>query len=155
MEKNKPLCALRFGKLMSHAIMMPCLMGIFTANAQTGQEWDDPAVTSVNREGAHTIAIPMAKEADVAKNDMTASPYYQSLDGTWKFYWVSNPDKVQEAMCGKDYNDAAWSDIDVPASWQVYGLHHNRDWDKPLYCNVAYPFSFDKNTYSVMADRPG
>ena len=154
MEKNKPLGASRLGTLMSRAAMMACLMGIGTANAQTGKEWDDVAVTSVNREEAHTIAIPMAKEADVAKNDMAASPYYQSLDGTWKFYWVSNPSKVNAKMCEKDYNDAAWSDIDVPSSWQVYGIHHGKNWDKPLYCNVAYPFSFDKNTYSVMAERP-
>ena len=154
MEKNKPLGASRLGTLMSRAAMMACLMGIATANAQTGKEWDDVAVTSVNREEAHTIAIPMAKEADVAKNDMAASPYYQSLDGTWKFYWVSNPSKVNAKMCEKDYNDAAWSDIDVPSSWQIYGIHHGKNWDKPLYCNVAYPFSFDKNTYSVMAERP-
>ncbi len=139
-------------RLLSCAAMMVCI-GI--ADAQTGKEWDDPTVTSVNREGAHTVAIPLSNEADVAKNDMAVSPYYMSLDGTWKFYWVSNPNKVQAAMCGKDYNDAAWSDIDVPSSWQVYGLHHGKNWDKPLYCNVAYPFSFDESTYSVMKDRPG
>ena len=68
---------------------------------------------------------------------------------------MSNPSKVQESYCAQDYNDASSTDIDVPSSWQVYGLHHGKNWDKPLYCNVAYPFSFDKNTYSVMAERPG
>lgn len=106
----------RLGKLKNHAAMMALLMGVATANAQTGKEWDDPAVTSVNREGAHTLAIPMANESDVAKNDMAASPYYMSLDGTWKFYWVSNPSKVQESYCAQDYNDASWTDIDVPSS---------------------------------------
>jgi len=155
MEKNKPLGASRLVRLMSRATMMACLMGITTVNAQTGKEWDDVSVTNVNKEVAHTIAIPFGSEKDVTKNDMTASPYYQSLDGVWKFYWVSNPSKVNSKMCEKDYNDAAWSDIDVPSSWQVYGIHHNKNWDKPLYCNVQYPFSYDKNTYSVMADRPG
>ncbi len=155
MEKNNLGGLTCLSVLKNYATWMICVMGFATANAQTGKEWDDPAVTSLNREGAHTLAIPMANETDVAKNDMTASPYYQSLDGTWKFYWVSNPSKVNAKMCEKDYNDAAWSDIDVPSSWQVYGLHHNKNWDKPLYCNVAYPFSYDKNTYSVMAERPG
>jgi len=131
------------------------LMGMATAFAQTGKEWDDPTVTSVNRETAHTIAIPMANEADVTKNDMTSSPYYQSLDGTWKFFWVKNPSQAVASMCKQDFNDAAWTDIDVPSSWQVWGLHHGKNWDKPLYCNVAYPFSFNESTYSVMADRPG
>ena len=123
-------------------------------SAQTGNEWDDPKITSVNREVAHTTAIPMATEADVASNDMTVSPYYLSLDGKWKFYWVSSPSKVKDSQCAKDFNDASWTDIDVPSSWQVWGLHNNKSWDKPLYCNVAYPFTFNETTYSVMASRP-
>ena len=61
------------------------------AMGQTGKEWDDPLTTSVNREMAHTLALPMASEADAVKNDMTLSPYYMSLDGKWKFQWVNAP----------------------------------------------------------------
>lgn len=124
------------------------------AHAQTGKEWDDPEISHVNREEAHTISVPFGKESDVASNDMTQSPYYQSLDGTWKFHWVKNPTLANKAYCTKDLDDSSWTDIDVPASWQVYGLRHNKNWDKPLYCNVAYPFSFNESNYSVMADRP-
>ena len=124
------------------------------AFAQTGKEWDDPKTTSVNREAAHTVSIPMASETDVAANDMTLSPWYQSLDGKWKFMWVKQPSLAKDDYCAKDYNDGAWTDIDVPSSWQVWGMQHGESWDKPLYCNVAYPFSFNESTYSVMADRP-
>ncbi len=130
------------------------LVATSMATAQTGKEWDDPKITSVNREVAHTTAIPMASEADVATNDMSASPYYMSLDGKWKFQWVNMPSKATATMCAKDYNDASWTDIDVPSSWQVWGLHNGKSWDKPLYCNVAYPFSFSESNYSVMAERP-
>ena len=129
--------------------------GAVVAMAQTGTEWDNPSITSVNREPSHTLAIPLESENDVAKNDMSASPYYQSLDGKWKFLWVKKPSLVMAATCSKDYNDAAWSNIDVPASWQVYGIHNSKSWDKPLYCNTQYPFEYDRNTYSIMADRPG
>ncbi len=123
-------------------------------HAQAGHEWDDPKVTSVNRELAHCVPIPMASAANVTGNDMTQSPYYQSLDGKWKFLWVEEPSKALTSYCEKDIDESMWSDIDVPSSWQIYGLHNNKKWDKPLYCNVAYPFAFDKNTYSVMAERP-
>lgn len=128
-----------------------------SAQAQTitGTEWDNPDITSVNREAAHTLAIPMATEQGVRSNDFRESPYYQSLDGTWKFTWVKNPSLALSTLCKKDLNDSSWGTIDVPASWQVYGIHHNKNWDKPLYCNVAYPFSFNENTFSVMAGRPG
>ena len=46
--------------------------------AQTGKEWDDPKITSVNREVAHTMALPMASETDVTKNDRTLSPFLSS-----------------------------------------------------------------------------
>ena len=99
-----------------------------TASAQTGKEWDDPTISSVNRETAHTTALPMQSETDVVKNDLTLSPFYQSLDGVWKFQWVNTPSKATATMCAKDFNDAAWTDIDVPSSWQVWGLHNNKSY---------------------------
>ena len=126
-----------------------------TASGQTGTEWDDPLKTSVNRETAHTISIPMATEADINQNDISMSLYYQSLNGKWKFQWVAKPDNAKAEWCAKDFNDASWTDIDVPSSWQVWGINHNKSWDKPLYVNwVWYPFAYDKTTFSVMASRP-
>ena len=138
--------------------MMICLAALslpVLASAQmTGKEWDDPKVSHVNRETAHTVSIPMGSEAEAVQNDMSLSPWYQSMDGKWKFMWVRQPSLAKDEYCAKDYNDAAWTDIDVPSSWQVWGLRNNKSWDKPLYCNVAYPFSFSEQTYSVMAERP-
>lgn len=141
-------------KKLNYVIALSSLFAL-AANAQTGKEWDDPKVSHVNREEAHTVSIPFGKASDVSTNDMSTSPYYMSLDGTWKFYWVGNPTQASKTFCSKDYNDASWTNIDVPASWQVFGLHNKKNWDKPLYCNVAYPFSFNESTYSVMQDRPG
>ena len=135
-------------------INMIALMTVGQAFAQTeitGKEWDNPLVTSVNRETAHTLAIP---DAFGTAADMSQSPWYQSLDGVWKFYWVGVPTSAKDEWCAKDFNDAAWTNIDVPSSWQVWGLNHGKSWDKPLYCNTSYPFSYNESTYSVMADRP-
>ena len=140
----------RFERLL----LFIALLASHLALAQTGKEWDDPKISHVNRETAHTISIPFASEADVAANDIHESPYYMSLDGKWKFYWVKTPTSLNPATCAKDYNDASWTDIDVPSSWQVWGVNHGKSWDKPLYCNVAYPFSYNESTYSVMASRP-
>ena len=150
--QNKNLTTRIMARTFVCAVMCTSALTVF---AQTGKEWDDPKITSVNRETAHTIAIPMASASDVTKNDMTLSPWYQSLNGTWKFLWVKSPSSVKEETCAKDYNDASWTDIDVPSSWQVWGLNHGKSWDKPLYCNTQYPFSFNDQTFSIMADRPG
>ena len=105
-----------------------CVAAGACLSTASAQEWDNPKITHVNRETAHTTALPMASEADVVKNDRTLSPYYLTLDGVWKFQWVNTPSKATTAMCATDYNDAAWTDIDVPSSWQVWGLHHNKSW---------------------------
>ena len=137
------------------AAAIACLTTAHAQTTITGKEWDDPLKTSVNRETAHTLAIPMQSDAAIAQNDMTLSPYFQSLNGTWKFMWVGKPTSAKAEWCAKDYNDASWTAIDVPSSWQVWGLNHGKSWDKPLYVNwVWYPFSYNSSTFSVMADRP-
>ncbi|MBO4800543.1 MAG: discoidin domain-containing protein [Bacteroidaceae bacterium] len=129
------------------------------ASAQTLKEWDDVSITSLNRLRAHTLDIPVASASEAAAaytptNALEASPWFLSLNGTWKFKWVGTPEQASKTFFEDSFNASAWEDIEVPSSWQVYGLRHNKQWDKPLYCNVVYPFSYDQTTWSVMADRP-
>lgn len=129
-----------------------CLLPL-TLAAQTGNEWDDVAVTHVNREEAHALSIPYADETAVEAYDMEASPYFMSLNGTWKFKWVPDPSQRPETFYDPSCDVSGWDDITVPSVWQVYGVRHNKNWDKPLYCNTEYPFTYTAD-YSVMADRP-
>lgn len=147
-----------------HRLTIACMAVLCSCQAimaQTLQEWDDVSITNLNRLRAHTLDIPVASASEAAAaytptNALEASPWFLSLNGTWKFQWVGTPDKASKTF----YRDAfrptsAWVDIEVPSAWQVYGLRNNKQWDKPLYCNTGYPFSYDSNTWSVMADRPG
>ena len=115
-------------------------MASSNAYAIDGKEWDNPSISSVNRELAHTTTIPQG--------------FSVSLDGVWKFKWAANPTSAPKNAFGENYDDSSWDNITVPSSWQVYGIRNNKNWDKPLYCNVQYPFSYDGSTYSVMANRP-
>ncbi len=126
-----------------------------TLGAQTMKEWDDVSVTSVNREQAHALPISCQDEGTLRGGDIAASDYHASLNGTWKFRWVTEPSKVPARFFADDFNASAWDDIDVPSAWQVYGIRHNKAWDKPLYCNTSYPFTYNDQTWSVMASRPG
>lgn len=108
------------------------------AGAQTMNEWDDVSTTALNRVEAHMLALPETQ---------------LSLNGTWKFRWVPLPSQRPANFFAADYDDSRWDDIEVPSAWQVYGIRHNKSWDKPLYVNTSYPFTYDSN-YSVMADRP-
>ncbi|MBQ7494826.1 MAG: discoidin domain-containing protein [Bacteroidaceae bacterium] len=139
---------------------MTILSGCLPALSQTLTEWDNVSVTNLNRLRAHTLDIPVASVSEAAAaytptNALEASPWFLSLNGTWKFKWVGTPEQAHKTFFQDSFNASGWDDIEVPSSWQVYGLRHNKQWDKPLYCNTGYPFSYDSNTWSVMADRPG
>ncbi|MBO7068967.1 MAG: discoidin domain-containing protein [Bacteroidaceae bacterium] len=122
--------------------------------AQTMTEWDDVSVFQLNREESHDLSIPFAS-AEAAKTlDLAQSPYYLNLNGTWKFHWSGMPTGAPSDFYAKDFNDGAWDNITVPYPWQVYAVRNGKSWDKPLYVNTQYPFSYT-DTYSVMADRWG
>ena len=146
-------------------LVAPCALSMVPTDgtAQTMTEWDNPAVFQLNREKAHAIALPQQTVASRGESDWRDSPYVFTLNGTWKFHWSPNPSSPLPASPkGEGFIDdasirkqaASWDDIDVPCPWQVYGFRHNKSWDKPLYVNTGYPFTYDRETWSVMADRP-
>lgn len=116
--------------------------------AQTMTEWDDVAVTSVNREKAVQVALPVT---DVAGGE---SPFVKSLNGTWKFKWSAMPSQRPDGFQSPNYITDGWDDITVPYPWQVFGVRNGKNWDKPLYVNTGYPFTYNSSTFSVMASRP-
>ncbi len=128
------------------------LMGVSSTFAQetyTGTEWNDVKITKKNREEAKTLEIPFATEQDVQSKSIEQSPYFQSLNGTWKFNWVADPSKKPVDFYTSFSKSAGWDDITVPAVWQVYGVRNDKNWDKPLYVNTRYPFTYNSTTYEV------
>lgn len=57
--KNNSVTMISMKKMMMGVGLLMVCVGMM---AQTGKEWDDPMVTSVNRETAHSLAIPMVSE---------------------------------------------------------------------------------------------
>ena len=125
---------------------------VFNLSAQT--EWDDVSITQVNKEEAHTFAIPFQTEQQVQELQIEESPYYLSLNGVWKFKWVKDPDSRPAGFQEVAFDVNGWDNIEVPSVWQMYGIKNNKNWDKPMYVNLRYPFTYNTTTWSVMADRP-
>ena len=94
----------------------------------------------MNKETACQTAIPFADEGQALRLSIEESPYYQTLNGTWKFHWVADPEKRPKDFFKPDYDVSDWDNIKVPATWQIEAVRHNKPWDKPLYCNTIYPF---------------
>lgn len=141
---------------MKHHSIIHIILGLLLVSGSlTAQnEWDNVEITQINREEAHTTAIPYSEERQVGDLAMEESPYYLSLNGIWKFKWVPDPSEKPDNFYDTSFDVNGWDDIQVPSVWQVYGIRNNKNWDKPLYVNTSYPFTYNATTFSVMADRP-
>ena len=63
------------------------------------------------------------------------SKRFISLNGDWKFHWIKNPKARPITFQNKDFDDADWTSIPVPANWEVEGFGH------PIYLDERYPFT--------------
>jgi len=109
------------------------------ASAQTN-EWDgSPTVFGVNVLKPHATSMPYSTLDEAKAGKRRSSPWYQSLAGTWKFYWVDKPASRNTTFFQDNYDVSAWKEIAVPGSWQVQG------YDRPIYTNVTYPWSGSDN----------
>jgi beta-galactosidase len=100
----------------------------------TPNEWENPLAIDQHKEKAHASFMVYDKAADVAANDYARSPWYQSLNGTWKFNYVARPDQRPMDFQQLGFNDAAWNNIAVPSNWEIQGF------GTPIYTNITYPF---------------
>jgi beta-galactosidase len=104
------------------------------AQAPAALEWQDPAVVGVNKEPPHATFAIYPDEALAKAGRREASPYYKSLNGDWKFFWVPKPADRPADFYRPGFDDAAWKTIRVPSNWQFEG------YDVPIYVNITYPW---------------
>ena len=79
--------------------------------------------------------IPYDNVAAALNGVRTVSPYYFSLNGTWKFSWSTNPARRDTNFYKDIANVNDWKDINVPGNWQTQGF------DFPMYTNYQYPWT--------------
>ena len=131
--------------LLSCTILFSCcrLYGSEVQASTAGQpEWSDQHVSGINKEKAVQSSIPFGDEMLGMSSQAEDSPYYETLNGIWKFHWVSEPDKRPADFYKPDYDVSQWDDIKVPSTWQIEAVRRGKPWDKPLYCNTRYPFCY-------------
>ncbi len=116
--------------------------------------WEDETVFAENKERGHATFMPYASEAEMtADRDRydypwlpAASTLHQSLNGTWRFHFVSEPAQRPLDFFKEGYDVSSWDTIPVPSNWEMQG------YDRPIYCNVEYPHA---NTPPYIKARPG
>lgn len=108
---------------------------VHTPPANGYPEWNNnPETFQVNRLPAHAnmVAFPTIEEA--LSNEFTSSPWYQTLNGSWKFSFAETPEQRITSFYETSYDASNWDDIAVPSNWQFQG------YDYPHYTNMTYPW---------------
>ncbi len=116
---------------VTSALFFLVVMAGFT---QEYREWEDLSVFSVNTEPAHATFVPFPDEKLILNFEERASPWYQSLNGEWKFNLSKNPAGRPQEFYKNNYDRSSWKTIPVPADWQF----HTDDF--PIYTNIEYPY---------------
>lgn len=99
--------------LKAFAWMMLAFPCIFPATAQVQPEWQSQYAVGLNKLSPHTYVWPYANASDVEKGAYESSPYYQSLNGKWKFHWVKNPDTRPKDFYQPSYYTGGWAEIKI------------------------------------------
>ncbi|MBB6635591.1 glycoside hydrolase family 2 TIM barrel-domain containing protein [Cohnella thailandensis] len=98
-------------------------------------EWNNnPDIFQLNRLPAHATLISYDTLEEALRGEREQSPYYLSLNGTWKFSWAKNPEERVRNFYEQGFDYSGWDDIPVPSHWQLQG------YDYPQYTNVNYPW---------------
>ncbi|HCY43334.1 MAG TPA: beta-galactosidase [Prolixibacteraceae bacterium] len=100
---------------------------------KTPHDWENPAVSEINREAPRAYFIPYATAEQAMQPDIWKSPFIQSLNGTWQFNLSHTPYVRPFYFFKDDYDTKDWTTIQVPGNWEMQGF------DVPIYVNVQYP----------------
>jgi len=103
-------------------------------------EWNNnPEIFQINRMEAHAVLMPYCTVEEALNRDMTASGYYSSLNGNWKFTFAHNPESRVKDFYTAEYDCSGWDEIKIPSHWQFQG------YDYPQYTNIVYPWEGKEN----------
>lgn len=110
--------------------------------APSGQEWQSPEAYGLNKEQPHAYFFSFANAASAQKVLPENSEYFLSLDGTWKFHWVGNPEERAKDFHQPTFDVSQWDNVPVPMSWNIYGLQKDgtQKYGTPIYVNQPVIF---------------
>ncbi|MGI6082285.1 MAG: glycoside hydrolase family 2 TIM barrel-domain containing protein [Limnochordia bacterium] len=100
-------------------------------------DWENHRLLAKNRVAPRATALPYSDAAGALTGERNASPWFQLLNGNWKFFYAPAPALSPPGFHDKDFDATGWDDIQVPGHWQLQGYDH------PHYTNILYPFPVD------------
>ncbi len=101
--------------------------------SSTANDWENPEVVGRNKEPGGCTLMPYPDIDTALACEREASPFYQSLNGPWKFNCVRTPEERPKDFYKPDFDVSKWAEIPVPSNWEMHGYDH------AIYLNIRYP----------------
>lgn len=116
-----------------------CLSQVSAKELSTADEsllpyWQDIQTVAVNKEEPRTSFMSYPDKNSALNRSYEESPYYLSLNGTWKFLYVDGYKKLPENVTDDALDLTSWADIKVPGNWERQG------YGAAVYVNHGYEF---------------
>lgn len=125
------------------SILTLLIASLVAVNAQEKVPfWQNEKINEDNREPMHAAYYVFENEALATKNEWRQSKNYLDINGPWKFKYVDSPNDLPKDFEKSIFNDSAWDNFKIPASWDVNGYGY------PVYVNTTYDFDY------LMAPNP-
>lgn len=118
---------------------------IFSQNAFSQNDWENPEIFQQNREKARASFFAYSTVEKALNDNPLNENFIKSLNGKWKFHFTDHSDKGIPDFEKMGYDDTKWDEIPVPGNWEMYGYGY------PHYTNVIYPF--EKNPPFIKASQ--
>lgn len=119
------------------SIVSLLITSIFSGQAQEKVPfWQNEKINEEHREPMHASYYVFENEALAAKNEWRESKNYLDINGAWKFKYVDSPGALPKDFEKSTFNDTAWDNFKIPASWDVNGYGY------PVYVNTTYDFDY-------------
>ncbi|MFP6629514.1 MAG: glycoside hydrolase family 2 TIM barrel-domain containing protein [Myxococcota bacterium] len=96
--------------------------------------WQHPELVGWGRLETRSPLVPYPDTETALQGSRDESPFFESLNGRWRFALVERPEAAPADFASPDFEDANWSSTVVPGNWTRQG------WDRPHYTNVQMPF---------------
>jgi len=129
---------------------------IVKINAQQKNDWENPAVISINKLPPRATMYSFINEEDAIVSDKTKSNRVKSLNGDWMFNFSNSIEEAPVNFLNTSFKD--WNTIKVPMNWEMQGYgqriytNQKHSWghqDWPMISPTKNPVGIYKKEFEI------
>ncbi len=121
------------GSILSY-LLISNVFGSESSDRKITPYWQDIQVVAVNKEAPRTSFMTFPDKQTALSTRYENSPYFYSLNGTWKFFFTESYKNLPENITDPSTDTREWNDIKVPGNWEMQGF------GTAIYTNHGYEF---------------